>query len=86
MHINATYIESSPNVVAGRIGIVMGLLAFAAVYVVMMLQLGWIGGIAIGWLPAALAGWLAATGCDFVMAHLLREPMPIQQSAPPSNG
>lgn len=71
MRINATYIESDPQVVAGRVGIVMGLFAFACVYALMLIQFGWIAGIAIGWLPAALAGWLTAIGCDSLVSHLL---------------
>ena len=71
MRINATYIEADTRVTAGRVGIVMGLFAFASVYILMLLQLGWIAGIAIGWLPSALAGWLTALGCDSVVAHLL---------------
>lgn len=71
MRINATYIESDPQVIAGRVGIVMGLFAFACVYALMTLQFGWIAGIVIGWLPSVLAGWLTAIGCDSLVAHLL---------------
>ena len=72
MEINAAYISAEPHVIGGRVGIVMGLLAFACVYIVMMLQFGWIAGVAIGWLPSALAGWLTAAGCDAAVTHLLR--------------
>lgn len=71
MRINATYIEADPHVVAGRVGVVMGLFAFASVYILMLVQLGWIAGFAIGWLPSALAGWLTAQGCDTLVTHLL---------------
>ena len=72
MDINAAYISAEPHVIGGRVGIVMGLFAFACVYIVMLLQLGWIAGIAIGWVPSALAGWLTAAGCDTAVTHLLR--------------
>jgi len=84
MRINATYIDSDAPVVAGRVGIVMGLFAFASVYILMLVQLGWIAGVAIGWLPSALAGWVTAVGCDSLVAHLLRS-SPMLHSATPKN-
>lgn len=71
MDIKAVYISALPKVIAGRVGIVMGLFAFAFTYVVMLLQLGWIAGIAFGWFPSALAGWLTAVGCDSLVMRLL---------------
>lgn len=72
MDINAAYIDAEPKVVAGRVGIVMGLFAFAFIYILMLVQFGWIVGVAIAWLPAGLAGWLTAVGCDSIAAQLLR--------------
>lgn len=72
MHINAAYIDADPHVIGGRVGIVMGLAAFAMVYILMLLQFGWITGFAIGWLPAGMCGWLTALGCDSIVTGMLR--------------
>ena len=82
MDINAAYINSEPQVVGGRVGVVMGLFVFACTYIALLFQLGWIAGIAIGWLPSALAGWVTAVGCDSAVAHLLRS-SPIPQASTP---
>lgn len=84
MRINATYIEPNAHVIGGRVGIVLGLVAFVSVYILMLVQFGWVAGIAIGWLPAALAGWLVAMGCDSLVTHLLRGSPVLQSSSPKS--
>ncbi|WP_420474420.1 hypothetical protein [Noviherbaspirillum sp. ST9] len=85
MDINAAYISAEPQIVGGRVGIVMGLFVFACVYIALLFQLGWIAGIAIGWLPSALAGWVTALGCDTAISHLLRV-APVPQSASSTEG
>jgi hypothetical protein len=84
MHINAAYIDADPQVLSGRVGIVMGLFVFACTYIALLLTLGWVVGIAIGWLPSALAGWVAAVGCDSAITHLMRG-SPVAHT-PPSKG
>lgn len=85
MDINAAYINAEPQVVSGRIGIVMGLFVFACTYIALLFQFGWIAGIAIGWLPSALAGWVTALGCDMAMSHLMRSSL-VPQSASSTKG
>ena len=83
MPIKAVYIDTTPQLLAGRVGIVMGLFAFAGVYIVILVQFGWIAGIAIGWLPSALVGWLTARGCNALVSGLLRgSSMPHSASSP----
>lgn len=82
MDLNAAYINAEPQVIGGRVGIVMGLFVFACMYIALLFQLGWIAGIAIGWLPSALAGWVTAVGCDMAVTHLLRGSLVHQASSP----
>lgn len=45
---------------AGRLTVIVALMAFFAAYIFGIAQYGWLMGMGIGWLPAASLAWLTA--------------------------
>jgi hypothetical protein len=73
--------DTKYHVIAGRTGIVVGLLVFIATYLYGLLQFGWVLGLALGWLPCGLLAWLATVGTDMAVLSLLRSTTLLQPSS-----
>lgn len=57
---------------AGRLTVIVALMAFFAAYIVGIAQYGWLMGMGLGWLPASTLAWLTAQLVAASLAHASR--------------
>jgi hypothetical protein len=71
MNISARFTDAEREVVSGRIGILLGLVVFAATYLLGIHHFGLMLAIAIGWLPCGLLAWATALAGNAIASSIL---------------
>lgn len=59
---------------AGRLSVIVALMAFIAAYIFGIARYGWLMGVGIGWLPAVCLAWLTAQVVAAGLAHASHQP------------